>query len=93
MDRITLDKRPTVRKTLPQSGTVHLEWDPETSKVVVVDEAGTKSPLGSSGLSAILTVLGIPSFADLATANASGAIDIGKPFYNLATLKLDITTA
>ena len=41
----------------------------------------------------IATALGIPTFADLTAANASGAISIGKPFYNTALTKLDITTA
>ena len=41
----------------------------------------------------IVTLLGVPTFATLAAANASGAIEIGKPFYNTALSKLDITTA
>ena len=42
-------------------------------------------------LEAVLTLLGVTSYASLAAANT--ALPIGKPFYNLATSKLDITTA
>ena len=47
----------------------------------------TSSPV----LADILTLLGVPTKADLATANTDLAI--GKPFYNTALSKLDITTA
>ena len=46
---------------------------------------------GSEGASNIAAVLGIPTHADMTAANA--ALEIGKPFYNTALTKLDITTA
>ena len=44
---------------------------------------------------AFFAALGVPAFDTLAAANASGAITIGKPFYNrdVAVAGLDITTA
>ena len=61
--------------------------------------AGADGAPGADGSDAtvttasIVTLLGVPTFAPLAAANASGAIEIGKPFYNTALSKLDITTA
>lgn len=61
------------------------------------DESGTlalTSQIPAAPTTAsIVTLLGLPTFATLAAANASGAIEIGKPFYNTALSKLDITTA
>jgi hypothetical protein len=45
----------------------------------------------SASVESILTTLGVPTYADLTAANA--ALTIGKPFYNTALTKLDITTA
>ena len=42
-------------------------------------------------LASLLTTLGIPTKVDITTANAE--LEIGKPFYNTALTKLDITTA
>ena len=42
-------------------------------------------------LASLLTTLGIPTYADLTAANTD--LLIGKPFYNTALSKLDITTA
>ena len=39
----------------------------------------------------LAAALGIPTYADMTTANL--ALEIGKPFYNTALTKLDITTA
>jgi hypothetical protein len=58
------------------------------------EQATFRSEIGAVGTASEITAaLGIPVFADLAAANASPAIDIGKPFYNTALSKLDITTA
>ena len=50
-------------------------------------------PAGGSAptLAFLLTTLGIPTYADMTAANL--ALEIGKPFYNTALTKLDITTA
>ena len=48
---------------------------------------------GASTTASIVTLLGLPTFATLAAANASGDIEIGSLFYNTALSKLDITTA
>ena len=50
-------------------------------------------PAGGSAptLTSLLTTLGIPTYADMTAANL--ALEIGKPFYNTALTKLDITTA
>ena len=42
-------------------------------------------------LASLLTTLGIPTYTDMTAANT--ALEIGKPFYNTALTKLDITTA
>ena len=42
-------------------------------------------------LASLLTTLGIPTYSDMTAANL--ALEIGKPFYNTALTKLDITTA
>ena len=53
----------------------------------------TGQDLADVGITAasILTLIGIPTYADLTAANTD--LLIGKPFYNTALSKLDITTA
>lgn len=93
MDNLTLDTIPTIRKRLPKEGTVRLQWDRANSRLVVITSAGDELPVagGSVTTAAILTALGVPSYASLAAANA--ALAVGMPYYDTTLSKLQITTA
>ena len=53
--------------------------------------SSTGNNTGDETTASLLTTLGIPTHADMTAANL--ALEIGKPFYNTALTKLDITTA
>lgn len=85
MPAIDFPNSPVDQETCIRAGKTWI-WTAAKTKWSVVSSGGSAPTLAS-----LLTTLGIPTYADITTANT--ALEIGKPFYNAALTKLDITTA